>query len=576
MRYKLSIILSLSFLINTFLIPFHTFAEVKVNEAYKKMVFYFSTTDLQPDENVYFIESMFSAFAKKTLIISDEEAEEKAKDIKDADLLVYIGSFEKKLDPNFTTLLSKSNVPLIVFGSNVEQFSTFEGWRREGEVSVRKVDQKVFEVESGIHVVTVPETAKIISSASNYDNTYPFIVQEGDNGYVATVNFDSTSKYVLAKAIYSLLKVEESVVHPAYLRLEDISPFSDPKLVKETGDYLADRNIPFFMAIIPVYINSETGEMKSIEDNKELLNVLLYLQERGGQVISHGYTHSYRLDETGEGFEFWDVKLNQPITTERTDIVPEPIRKVSTFNQESEYIAYRKKMQSIETKYIEGKLTKSIETLARIGLKPIAFEAPHYTMSSNGYRVASAYFSEIFGQIQYSDSNWEIMETPLFISRPKILSGMRLFPETIGYIDPNELFPLENMQKAIEKVSEVPGAVIGGFYHPYLGLEYLPDIVKMIEAVPNIEWIKLPMDDTTFVKTENVSISVNQKDEITMISKQTKKDELMRNIREQPFNFSLWIVTSIVILFLVAFSFHIIFLRLRLKKRLFEERDSLG
>lgn len=569
MRYKIAFILLIGILFH----PLHFSAGVKIPVHYEKMVFIYSTTNLKPDENVFFIESVFSTFTKETVIISDEEVEKK--DIQDADVVVYIGSVEKELS-HLIPLISRNDKRLIVFGTNVEQFSEFRGWNSMGEVSVRKVDDEVLEVESTIRAVSVPENVKIISSASNYEATYPYIVQDGKNGYVATVSFDSTSNYVLARAIYQLLQIEEPDVHPAYLRLEDISPFSDPKLVKEVGDYLADRNIPFFMAIIPVYINSETGEMKSIEDNKKLLNVLLHLQERGGQVIAHGYTHAYRLDETGEGFEFWDVRLNQPITSERTDIDPEPLRKASTFAKETEYIEYKKEMQAIEAKYVEGKLTKSIETLVQMGLKPIAFEAPHYTMSSNGYQVASAYFSEIFGQVQYSDNNWEVMKSPLFISRPKILSGMRLFPETIGYIDPNERFPLDNMKKSIEKVSKVPGSVIGGFYHPYLGMEYLPEVVRMIESIPNIEWIRLPLDDTTFVNTENTSIAINTQNEIVITNHQSKKDEIVKKVREHPFNFSLWVIASIVILFLIAFTLYLIFLRVRLKKRLFEERESLG
>ncbi|MBW9234839.1 DUF2334 domain-containing protein, partial [Leptospira santarosai] len=149
----------------------------------------------------------------------------------------------------------------------------------------------------------------------------------------------------------------------AYIRLEDISPVSDPKLLKQAGDYLADREIPFYMAVIPVYVNSKTGEKIHMYDNKKLVRVLQHLQERGGMVISHGYTHSYRMDETGEGFEFWDIELNQKITTEQTKQLPPKMKQRSAFSSEDLYQMYIQEMNAIEEKYIDTKLTKSIEDL---------------------------------------------------------------------------------------------------------------------------------------------------------------------------------------------------------------------
>lgn len=37
------------------------------------------------------------------------------------------------------------------------------------------------------------------------------------------------------------------------------------------------------------------------------------MQDDGAAIIMHGYTHQFYDSETGEGFEFWDVKTDQPI-----------------------------------------------------------------------------------------------------------------------------------------------------------------------------------------------------------------------------------------------------------------------
>ena len=91
--------------------------------------------------------------------------------------------------------------------------------------------------------------------------------------------------------------------------------------------------------------------------------MLLDLQSKGGMVIAHGYTHSYRFDETGEGFEFWDVQLNQPITTEKTDELPTPILSRDAFSSDRDYQEYQSELLEVETKYVQRKHTKSIEDL---------------------------------------------------------------------------------------------------------------------------------------------------------------------------------------------------------------------
>src|SRR5690625_7790604 len=94
---------------------------------------------------------------------------------------------------------------------------------------------------------------------------------------------------------------------------------SDANKLLEVGDYLNERNIPYILVVIPVYVTPETGERIYFSESNEVLKVLRYLQSSGGTVISHGYTHQYRLSETGEGFEFWDVNNNQFITANNED-----------------------------------------------------------------------------------------------------------------------------------------------------------------------------------------------------------------------------------------------------------------
>ena len=48
------------------------------------------------------------------------------------------------------------------------------------------------------------------------------------------------------------------------------------------------------------------------------------MQDDGAAIIMHGYTHQFYDSETGEGFEFWDVKqtnqfVNRSMKTKTKD-----------------------------------------------------------------------------------------------------------------------------------------------------------------------------------------------------------------------------------------------------------------
>ena len=74
-----------------------------------------------------------------------------------------------------------------------------------------------------------------------------------------------------------------------------------------------------------------------MSDKPKLVKVLRKLQDMGGSVIVHGYTHTYRYSETGEGFEFWDAKADQPITSENAEEPATLLQKEQSFPNEEAY-----------------------------------------------------------------------------------------------------------------------------------------------------------------------------------------------------------------------------------------------
>lgn len=568
MNYKSTVLLLVSLIVGQLVIQ-----PIQMEAAEQKptTLMLYMTYDGAPNEKVLFWEATFSAFAKTIHLMEANKVDPST--INEYDVIVFIGDEAGDVPTTLRHTLEKFSGKIIAFGHNAEQLPPFNNWEFLGEEIIRTIENEPLQTILPITEVIPPKNSDILSTGHTLQKEIPLVIKNGLYSFIASTSINEQVILAVSRTLYTLLHMKPPKKHPAYIRLEDISPVSDPTLVKAAGEYLIEHNIPFYIALIPVYVNSETGTQIHLAENKELVQVLHYLQSEGGMIIAHGYTHSYRSDETGEGFEFWDVQLNQQITSVNPDEPPIPLNGASSYPSEKAYEQYKDEMNQIERAYIDLKHTKAIEQLVDLGLYPISFEAPHYTMSAHGYAITANYFPSIFGQLQLSDSDWQVMNAPLFISNPALLAGMTLYPETIGFIDPMLADPLAEMERSIHRLQNVPGSVIGGFYHPYIGLEYLPKMVHLIEKVGNIEWIDL-RDETQTVQTKHVTITQESGKPIQVSSTLTVIDRMTERIKEHPFESFLWLIVAIVLLFILAFFMYISRLRIRLKKRLFEEREQ--
>ncbi|MFD2043764.1 DUF2334 domain-containing protein [Ornithinibacillus salinisoli] len=566
----------LLFLTIIFIFPFFEFVPDTIHasstmhdlDERKVLIIYYGADD-QTFANVHFLDSTLSGMFQSVEVLEWERVNNE--ELQEQDIVVFY-SAKKTDETSQDHALNEFDGRLLAIGKGAKDLHQFQNWSFLGMKTIHRVSTNNLTYPAEILHVDAPENATVIVYGQQFDEKYPVIIQDGQTSYIALNNLFSQEKYAITHAMYDLFQLEKPKTHPAYIRLEDISPVSDPELVLEAGSYLLDKGIPVYLAMIPVYVNSNTGEKITLEKKPKLRKALDELVRRGAYVISHGYTHSYRYAETGEGFEFWDAELNQPITTLNPEEIPEKIKMEDQFASKGEYNQYVNNLQKIETEYVQTKLQDSIHSLTKLEYTPVAFEAPHYTMSSNGYNVVSTYFSALFGQMQVSDKNWEVMINPLFISKPSILNGMTLYPETIGFVDDNLDDPIAEMEQSISNVVQVPGAVIGGFYHPYLGVDYLKEMVALLEKVPNLEWIEL-RNEKHFVKTDLVHIVLPGNGEVQVDQTLSWKTDVKDRLKEKPFEIALWLVVFATLSTIVIFIIHILTLRIRYRKRLFKERN---
>ncbi len=486
-----------------------------------KVLVIYSSKDGEVDEYQRTLDLLIGHFT--TDITFKNATEVREEDLREVTHLFYYGQVAEELPNRFLELFDRYTGYFVVLGYNSEylgdQFSFLNPLHEQvvDQLVFTNKSEKVLDIvpESIIDIEVQAGSEVLVAGKRKEEKTvYPIVIKHDKHYYFSFDSIDAVKKIVIGEIFHEIFQANHVEMHPAYMRLEDIHPLVDPQKVKDITEILKEKNIPFMMAVIPVYTNPETGKQHHFSDSPQLLKVLKEAQKNGGSVILHGYTHQFRESETGEGFEFWDVEHNTPIYAEADEKFI--LKKESDFPDKKAYEKYIRELKQFESDYIEAKLTRGIQELTNYGLFPLAFEAPHYTMSQNGYDVVSKYFSTYVGQIQLSDKDWEVMDTTPYVSTPSFLNGLEVLPETMGYVTPYDKEAVQKMLQRARSYEPTTDGVFGAFYHPYLGVERFKELIEEMEKLPDISWIDLQELDV-WVKADNVGIFTENGEIVTDI-----------------------------------------------------------
>lgn len=499
------------FCIVLLVLPFH----ISASETDKTIIIY-SYEEEESLREIRILDSVIGQFTQDFLVIADTEV--KKEDLLDVSHLIYVGADKIKIPENTLEAIGGFNGKFFAVGHNIEQLKGHFTWINvddevlSGYVEIPNNDYTITLSEERIIYQLADGTYSTIANTYNDTNSsekFPLIAYHENEYYFTGQSLFSPFGEVLAEGLYHFYSNKEAS-HIRYLRLEDVHPLMDAKVLREQAEYLKEKNIPYMVAVIPVYTDGD--RTIHFSDSKELTETLRYMQKNGASILLHGYRHQYRSSETGEGFEFWDVENNRPIY----QAADEPAKLLEDFPSKEAYEQFVKAGEAFEAAYIEDAVLKGVQELVAHRIYPLAFEAPHYTMSQNGYQILSQYFTTYVGRLQLTDLFWESSYSPLYKSTPAFLHGMTVHPETIGFIEAEVEDSLQQMQANIEVLQHFNQVYIAGFYHPYLGLEGLKEVVESLESIPNASWLDLKAEDN---KVEINDIRIESKDGEIEVSK---------------------------------------------------------
>lgn len=365
---------------------------------------------------------------------------------------------------------------------------------------------------------------KVIGSINDTLNKYPYIINDKNLFYVSKLDLDGVLFYIFCDSLNDIFNIKTFDKGRIFVRIEDVHAFREPKNLVEIADYLSSKNIPFTIALIPAYVNPKNHKVITLSESPEIVKAIKYMQDKGGTVILHGYTHQYKKEEvSGEGYEFWDGKKDEPLK-ENVKI------------------------------FVKDRVLNGLRVCIENGIYPLAFEAPHYAMESEGYKELKKYFSTYMGQHQNNDKKFSTNTYPYII---RDTEEFNIFiPENLGYIDPEDKFTFQNIKENLDKLSIVRGFSGGFFFHSYLNIEYLKNTIEYLEK-QNIEFMNL-RDFNNWVKVDEIQIR-NNGDEIIVnydkdLDELTKSDTRFKSISNIS-KILIFIVSISVLIFVIIFIY---------------------
>ncbi len=265
----------------------------------------------------------------------------------------------------------------------------------------------------------------------------------------------------------------------AMVRFEDVSAGINVNHLEAVSQYLAAENIPFAVATVARYENPLGEDNNGVPQSLPLPGSavgesLRYYFNRGlASIVNHGLTHQAGTlrnpynGVTGDDFEFYRVTMNPDYS-----------------------LNFLGPLEDDSAKWAKKRMQDSDDLMRKAGLKPFAWEAAHYTASETAYRAIREVYPTHYGRLVYFNKEggpgrFVGQFFPYVIERD--IYGNRVVPENLGnvQVDPFQGYrvtlPADVLRHA-DKQRVVRDGVASFYYHPYLGVDSLKEIIDGLKA----------------------------------------------------------------------------------------------
>jgi uncharacterized protein YdaL len=334
---------------------------------------------------------------------------------------------------------------------------------------------------------TLAPPATVLAQAVRSDSTtFPWAVRSGNLTYIGEIPLAYVSEgdryLILCDLLFDALAPTTATQHLAMVRFEDLNPASDPTAAQNAAQYLYSNGIPFSFHISARYVDPNgvysggVAQDISLSSQPAMISAIQYMEQHGGVMINHGYTHQYsNVDNpytavTGDDCEFYRITSNNGVLTYAGPLPPDT-----------------------SSSYALGRFSSYQTEISAAGLQmPTIVTFPDYAASVPDFQAAaqtfpvraerSFYFPGLLsGQpIDYSRVVGQYFPYSVFD-----VYGSKVLADTLGGIDPTTYMNIPprlpaDIIAAAQRTLAVRSGVASFFYNPEDPLTYLQQTVQGI------------------------------------------------------------------------------------------------
>lgn len=504
------------------------------------------------------IEAMISPYTKSIVRSYDDVNE---KDLVGIKSIIYIGLKKEQIDG--ITKSSLKDVKKLIIGENIEQFDGFESVKRGAQNQLAAVNGIPFEKSFQIQHLINNKGKPVVTEKSEGQGK-PIIWQNKNQYYLPTTSIPQQLQWAIQPTIVDFFDWHTNNVQQAVIVIDQITPNTKVEKLNKVVRILENAEIPVVLAIQPLGQGDQENRLTTLDENKKLRKKIIELQKQGATIILSGFKPVIEKESLLQS-EFWQMDLDQPMkeameSADLTTIDRNSFPSENAYNQKRQEIGVEEQQQSRE------RWNEAIDESVNAGIIPTGMTIENDGASNFVYKEMSKKTTSFIGNIQFGDSINDIVLQPT-IFQSKLLNGVTVFPINLQ--------PNKSMDGQLKQLQLIDGAFAGVKVHVDDSLEILNSTIQKMDQLPSFQWVvpaeiqgKIQSDLVMITPTPNGETKVEKPNKLSFQLKMLYKNNL--------FEFVLWILFGLVLLFVILFFLNVIRLRISLKKRLFEERKPNG
>lgn len=428
--------------------------------------------------------------------------------------LIYVGStYDEPLPTALLDDVLATTKPVLWMNDNIWQLAArspnfaaqygfnplFFDFSNTLTVTYKGVDlqRNALSVPSGLlqTSITDPTKAQVLALATNdTGGTVNWATKGANLTYVGEIPFSyvgPNDRYLVAADLIGKVSNPAMLARKrALVRIEDVNATDDPAQLRAIADYLYSKHVPFSVAVIPLYLdpngyyNNGVPMTEHLYQARGVVNALKYMQSKGGTIIMHGYTHQYSnvanpySGVSADDFEFYRAHISS-----------------------DNYVIYDTPVTEDSALWAQGRLVNGLKEFAAAGfLAPTIFEPPHYAASAIDYQVFQSQFGVRYDRGLYAAGwcpngvcgtgtpDYTKIYGQYFPFLVRDIYGSVVIGEQLGNVETQEFnhnpprFPADILYSAQRNVV-VQDSVQSFFFHPYLSISYLKQIVEGLQSM---------------------------------------------------------------------------------------------